>query len=391
MRQPDRGEASAASPPGPRAVLLVINKFDRRSGPDVLVAGLLRRLDRRRWAPSVALIDFGRLEDPCLIEEARPADVAVSLLRWERGRGLPRIAAALARHAADHGAAVVHSHDIPSHLCVSAARLLMRAHRPAFVASVHGIVDQTRRQRIWNRINRVVLPRFDRVIIGSPAMADPFAFLDPARVALVWNAVEMDALAPVGPPAERPPGAALRLVCVGRISAEKGHAVLVDAMRIARDAGVEARLSIIGVGALVADLRARIAAAGLEDRIAMEGFVDDPMASIREADLLVMPSLQESLPLVVLEAMALGVPVLASSAGALPQVVLDGQTGFVVPTGDAPAMAAAIGVAAADREALARMGLAARQRALARHSMEIYAADTAAQYETALGLQHAAG
>ena len=360
----------------PRGVLQVIHKFDRRAGPDLLVAGLLRGMDRAHWRPQVALIDFARIDGPALIEEAAPADVPVHRFAWRRGRGLPAIVAGLVGLMARERIALAHSHDIPSHLALRLARALARAPRPAGVASVHGHVDGTRRQRIWNGIARAALPGFDQVVIGSPAMRPHLGFVPPDRLSLIWNAVE------IGPAPRPAPLAAgpLRLVCLGRLSAEKGHAVLVDAVHRARASGCDLRLRIVGTGDEEAAIRAQVARLGLGDIVELAGFAPDAGAAVAAADALVLASLQESLPLTVLEAMALGVPVIASAAGALPEVVGDGVCGFIVPVGDAPALAAAFGAAARDRAGLARLGAAGRARAEARHSAAAFLSATEALY-----------
>ena len=363
--------------PEPRGVLHLIHKFDRRAGPDALVLGLLRDLDRRHWRPEVLLLDFAHFDAASLIEQAAPADVPVAVLPWRRGRGLPGIVAALRRRIARARIAVVHSHDIPCHLVMRLTRLAGFSRGPATVASVHGHVDGTPRQRLWSRIARASLPGLDHVVIGSPAMRPHLGFLPPERLSLIWNAVEVGhAAAP-----SAPPGGPLRLACLARLSREKGHAVLLEAVRLARDTGTALHLRIVGTGAEEPALRAQSARLGLEDIVEFAGFVEDATDAIRGADALVLASLQESLPLSVLEAMILGVPVITSAAGALPEVVADEVSGIVVPVGDAASLARAISRVAGDRALLARFAVAGRERALARHSLPAFVAATEALYD----------
>ena len=85
----------------------------------------------------------------------------------------------------DTGAKLVHSHDIPSHLVSAFAQAPVSK-----VASVHGIVDRTLRQRVWNMASRPLLRRAHHVIFGSPQIQEQFPFVGSAKSSLIWNAIE---------------------------------------------------------------------------------------------------------------------------------------------------------------------------------------------------------
>ena len=162
---------------------------------------------------------------------------------------------------------------------------------------------------------------------------------------------------------------------VGALVAHKGHRILVDAL--ARLPGV--RLAIAGGGPLRRDLEARIRELGLEDRVVLLGPRPDVASVLAALDLLVHPSLEEGMGQAVVEAMGLGVPVLVTRAGGLPEVV--GPDVATVPPGDPDALAAAI------RDRLANPGDtgAARRRALEVFSVERMVAGTLAAYREAAG------
>ena len=104
-------------------------------------------------------------------------------------------------------------------------------------------------------------------------------------------------------------------------------------------------------------------AQGLTDKLTFLGRVDNSAAFLAACDVVVVPSLSEGMPLVPMEAMALGKPVVATRVGGTPEVVLDGETGLLVPPGDGAALALAIDTLLRDDEARRRMGSAGRERA----------------------------
>jgi N-acetyl-alpha-D-glucosaminyl L-malate synthase BshA len=128
-------------------------------------------------------------------------------------------------------------------------------------------------------------------------------------------------------------------------------------------AGRPARLRMVGDGPDRAGLEAQAAALGLTSDVEFLGEQIDPPAALRDADLFLLPSETESFGLVALEAMACGLPVVASAVGGLPEVIADGETGFLCPMGDVTAMAAAVRRLLDDPGARSRLGAAARRRA----------------------------
>jgi glycosyltransferase involved in cell wall biosynthesis len=169
------------------------------------------------------------------------------------------------------------------------------------------------------------------------------------------------------------PPAAPAFLSIGRFSGEKGQLVLVEAF--ARVAGLlpEARLTLAGDGELRPALEARIGALGLGARVRITGWISsaEVRAELIAARVLVQPSFQEGLPVVIMEAMALGRPVISTFVAGIPELVLPGETGWLAPAGEIEALAAAMARAAAAPAAeMRRMSAAARARALARHGAE---------------------
>jgi len=159
-------------------------------------------------------------------------------------------------------------------------------------------------------------------------------------------------------------GGPAEILYVGRLRIRKGVEVLLEALAALRREHPSARLMIAGAGEQAAALHAKTAELGLDDRVRFLGRCD--AAHVRRlltaARCLVVPSIYEGMPLVVLEAMAAGTPVVASAVSGIPEVVIDGETGWLVPSEDPPRLAAALAEVLADPAGARRRGAAGRRR-----------------------------
>lgn len=196
-----------------------------------------------------------------------------------------------------------------------------------------------------------------------------------ARIAVVPNAVPLPApLSAADRALERErwgvaPGEVL-LLAAGRFTAQKNFGDLVEAARRLAAAGVAFRLVIAGDGEERPALQARAAAAGLADRVLLPGNLADLDRVMGAADVFVMSSLWEGLPLVLLEAMAAGLPVAAYAIDGVREVVSDGASGLTVPAGDAAALADALAALATDPELRQRLGAGAGAVVRERYSFD---------------------
>jgi glycosyltransferase involved in cell wall biosynthesis len=155
---------------------------------------------------------------------------------------------------------------------------------------------------------------------------------------------------------------------VGRLSAEKGFDVLIRAGERLVQAGHELDVVIAGDGGAEPQLRALIAKLGLQDRVRLVGHRGDPRGLYEAMDLFVLSSYREGLPNVVLEAMAMGVPVVATRVAGVPRLVRDGDNGVLVEPGSADGLAAAIAPLLADAGGRARLAAAGRRTVAADYS-----------------------
>lgn len=160
----------------------------------------------------------------------------------------------------------------------------------------------------------------------------------------------------------------LLIVAVGNLYPVKGHAVLLRALGQLQRSGTIARapwrLAIAGRGEEEQKLRVLAAEQGIADRVTLLGFRKDVPDVLAAADVFVMPSLSEGLPLALVEAMAAGLPVVVSDVGGVPEVAVAGREAILVPPGDPARLADGLGTLLRDSGARGAMGAAARERAV---------------------------
>jgi glycosyltransferase involved in cell wall biosynthesis len=282
-----------------------------------------------------------------------------------------------------------------------AARLALAGRRdPPLVSSVQApqYEPEVRKAAGWPA-HAVALRRF---VDASTARLTPTTFVAcsrtvarscgrrlhvaPRRVRVIHNAVEYADLAAEGN------GRALRselgLVSgallignVGRLDPQKGQLGLIDAFAIVAQRVGDAHLVIVGTGPLHSALRERTAALGLSGRVHLLGERTDVGAILHALDLFVFPSLFEGLPLAVIEAMAVGVPVIASSLDPLRELISDGITGVLVGRQDTEGLATAVAELADDELARERLGEAGRDHARRHFSVETTSREWTKLYE----------
>jgi len=179
-------------------------------------------------------------------------------------------------------------------------------------------------------------------------------------------------------------GGERRLLCVGRLIPIKGHIVLLRAFAEAKRELPDLRLEIAGRGPLEPALKALAHELGVSESVRFLGHVSPIQAAIEGSTVVVVPSMGEGFGMVALEAMERARPVIAASIGGLGELVQDGETGLLVPPGEAEPLRAAIVRLAGDLELARRMGEAGRRRALGRFLQQFCTDRTELLYRGAL-------
>lgn len=187
------------------------------------------------------------------------------------------------------------------------------------------------------------------------------------KIKIVRCGVDKDYLAqPLTPIPEE-----LRLVCVGRLCEAKGQLLLVQAVQQLVAEGIPLKLVLVGDGPLRSQLEAQIAQAGLENHIEITGWADSDRVcqELLAARVMVLPSFAEGLPVAIMEALALGRPVISTYIAGIPELLVPGICGWVVPPGSVEALTDALREALhASPEALAQMGKAGAERVAQYHN-----------------------
>jgi colanic acid/amylovoran biosynthesis glycosyltransferase len=171
-----------------------------------------------------------------------------------------------------------------------------------------------------------------------------------------------------------------RLLCVGRLSREKGQLLLVEAAAKLAAGGQAIDIVLPGDGPMRAEIESLIAQGGLAGRVRITGWLDAQgiQQEMRQARALVVPSLSEGLPVVIMEAMANRRPVVAPFLAGIPELVVHGETGWLYPAGNVAALAVAMQMCLdTDPLRLADMGAAAREKVWADHDADVEAAKLA--------------
>lgn len=370
-----------------RTRVLVVSDEMEVGGSQRQIVHLLRGLDRTRW--DAELLYFRQRS--FLVDEVRAAGLAIHELPKRHrvdGRFMWRLLMLLRRGRYD----IVHCYSLTAELWVRALLPLLPA--CTFIASVRGLcLHHTPAQ--W-RQKRWIVRRADAVIANAragAAVTAARAHLPRERVSVVPNGVT---LPPPLDPAQRtqlcaslalPDGRACGLF-VGRLVAIKNVALLLRALAQLAPAQ-RPYLLLAGSGPLDEALRAQATALALTDDVRFLGERDDAQALMQCADFLVLCSREEGLSNVVLEAMAVGCPPLASAVGGNPELIEHERNGLLFADDDADALAAALARLGADPALRLRLGAAARTDAQRDFTIEAMVRGTEAVYLQALARHRA--
>jgi glycosyltransferase involved in cell wall biosynthesis len=359
-------------------------------GTELSMLRLIRSMDPAAWTFRVAWLK----DEPVLAREVEEATGAAPLPVGLRRKVDPLALLRLRRIVRDERIDLVHTHmDLADYYGAAAARLT----RGTGLVCTKENADEFRTRRTWKRPPFLVLEHLsyaaaDAVIAVSHGLADFLASaegLPRHKTVVIENGVdaELAATAPprraaralVGLPADAP-----ILGTVGRLAAQKGQRDLLRALPAIRAAVPGARLVIAGEGPLRGTLEVEARRAGVEEAVHFLGHRNDIPVVLSALDLFVLPSLWEGLPLALLEAMSMSLPVVATRAVGIEETVSDGVEGLLVPCHDPAALARAAARVLGDRHLALGLGTAGRRRVLERHSLAAVADRIDALYRRVL-------
>lgn len=364
-------------PPTPK--LLVAITLAEVGGAQTCVAELLPALVSR-YEVVVAAHGNGPLRDATAAAGARFVELrhVRRALGWRDALGLLELVRVIRRERPQ----IVHAHSSKAGVLARLAAALCRV--PARVFTAHGWAfkaEAGRRATAYLWADRLVAPLTSAVVCVSETerragLAARTCHAD--RTVVIRNGIG----AIDGRPGREGERTRPRLVSVGRLKAPKDMATLLDALALLGD--VELDALVVGDGPDAAALREQVERLGLEGRVRLCGERDDVPALLAEADCFVLSSRSEGLPVSILEAMAAELPVVASAVGGVPELVEDGETGFLVPPGDPAALADALRRMLTDAELRRRLGAAGRARVEREFTLDAFLAAHLDLYDSLL-------
>jgi glycosyltransferase involved in cell wall biosynthesis len=371
----------AAAPPKLLRVLHVING-EHFSGAERVQDLLAGYLPTYGYEIGFACVKSGRFGEARKFHEARLFEVPMS------GRFDLRCGRKIGQLVRDEGYALVHAHTPRSLMVGSQAARLAGVPLTYHVHSPAGR-DSTRRLANWLnvRLERRAARRAARLIAVSPSVRSYMIDqgFDANMVVCVPNGVPRIAVPP-----RKSASQIWTLGMTALFRPRKGVEVLLEALAVVRRRGHHVRLRAIGpfeTPEYEAEVRALADKLDLRTAIEWTGFVTDVIAELQSIDVLVLPSLfGEGLPMVVLEAMAAGVPVIASSVEGVPEAIRDGEDGLLVAAGNAQELADAIERFVTGAVDYAAMSRSCQSRHAEFFSAEIMAGRVAEVYDQVLGV-----
>lgn len=327
-------------------------------GAERLLAACARHASRARWEIEVAYVLPWKSG---LVPEIESLGIPVHCLGRERPKGPWPVR--LRRLIAERDYAIVHTHaPVPA----VAARLLAGG-RARLVHTEHNMWPRYRPTTRW--ANALTYRRNDAVIAVSKAVAGTIR--PPGRGIRVPLTVVIHGIEHPVPALSRRaarsrlgvPEDGLVVGTVGNLTPKKDHRTLLDAVAVLPEAS-RPTLVIVGTGPMDRDLRAHARSLGLADSVIFAGLRQDVTEILPAFDVFALSSRHEGLPLALVEAMAAGVPVVATEVGGIPEIVTDGVEGILVRPGAPQALAVALAGLLADGQLRGRLAATGRERAL---------------------------
>lgn len=310
-------------------------------------------------------------EQSGVFHRAHQAGIAVKAQRFDQRLLLPLHVVRMASWLRRQRIQIVNTHSSRDGWMLTLASRMARV--PLVIRSRHfdvPIPNKSLSRLVYKEWTHHVITTSERI---TEKLLETFE-LSPEEVTTMATGVDLDRFQPDGPRAELslpplPSGTPL----IGMISVirhAKGTQILAEAARLLRDEGRHVHCVIVGDGPWRSHLEAVIAELGLKDLFSLLGHREDVPEIMRSLDLIAIPSFHEAVPQSGLQALATGVPVVASDVGGIPDIIQNGVTGRLVPPKDAAALAQAICDTLDQREKTQAMTAAGRELIRAEHSLE---------------------
>jgi len=345
---------------GPARILYICD-LNAHGGTQTHLLQILAGLDRARYAPALAALTLA--DDLKAIVAPLGIDVIDMAVHGALKPATFRSVVSLGNLARRGRVDLLHGFLYQGNVVTAAVSQLSGA---PFITSVRNM-DRWKTP-VQRQISRLAHLGAARVVFNAEATREETVAREAIRrerTAVIPNGVSMPPSSGLAARGDRPP----TIVCVASLSPKKGHALLLDAFTLVRQAIPAARLHLVGAGALRERLEWRAREMGLDEAVRFLGHREDIDAILAEADVAVLTSVEEGMPNAILEAMARGLPAVATDVGGNREVIDDGTTGLLAPAGDKEAVAKALVRLLTDHDLRRRMGEAGRDRAAERFGL----------------------
>ena len=312
------------------------NNISYASSVECLILMLTERIDKSKFNISIVSLTEPERVSETFLESAKILTSQTHLIPWKMSKpfatSILKLISLIKRYEID----ILHTHEVRTNFVgLIAARLT----GIKVVASIHGWVMNTVpfSWKLYQHFDRRVIRRFDHIIVGSKFLRNEIIKmgLSSQKVTTIHNAIDTTSLDLSASSLNFKKKYNLNstdtlIGTVGRISREKGHKYLLEAAKIVIQDHPDVKFLIVGEGKIRIELERYAKTLGIFENVIFTGYYENLSEVLAAIDLFVIPSLTESLPLVVLEAMAAGKPVISTNVGGIPEIIIHGETGLLV-------------------------------------------------------------
>ena len=350
-------------------ILLVVRNLDV-GGMERMIIELVNSIDRDQFESLLCTIeDPGQLADSLVASGTR-------LIPLQKGPGLSmRCVLKLRGVIKQEGIDLIHTHNETASFYATLANRLLLKPRP-IIHTKHGRgTPDNKKSVIRNRLSSMLTDIVVAVSDDVKSLCHDLEWVPERKLRTIINGVGLDPY--VRAAERRADRSEFVFGHIGRLSTVKNQGLLIRAFSQVQKSVPGARLVIVGDGSKRAELAALVKELDIEDEVDLAGYRSDIPEQLSGVDCFVLSSLSEGTPLVVIEAMAAGCPVIATDVGGLRAMIDEGETGFLVKSQDQQALAERMTFLANNKDECRRMGQKAQRNALDNYSVK----DMARQYE----------
>jgi len=342
-------------------------------GAENVALNLMNSLKDDRNSPHLLCLKNSGKPDPSVHLEAERQGISTDVISCNKRFDMGAIGK-IRDFINENNIDVVHSHGYKSNLYgVIASRM---AHVP-IMTTLHGWMAEDYKARFYEMLDKLVIKGMNHVVSVSPTINEEVegAGVNVSKVSYIPNGIDTDKFDPSndGPDMRAIFGMedALIIGTVGRLGPEKGHLYLLSAFQEISSMVPEARLLMVGGGYLEEILEEKARDLGIREKVEFVGNQHDMVSMYKTMDIFVLPSLIEGMPMVLLEAMSMELPVIASEVGGVPHVVAKGE-GILVPPRDINELRYAMFRLLKDRDLRKKIGKEARKKILRNYSLQSF-------------------